>query len=68
MRETAQVPPAALAEARFVLAQALWHSDRERPRAFARAEQARDAWRDVGKAAKQVAEVEAWLQEHGRAR
>jgi eukaryotic-like serine/threonine-protein kinase len=70
VREDGDAPAREVAEARFVLARALWDaSDRERPRALAVAEQAREAYREAGDGkATELAEVEAWLLEHGGAR
>jgi eukaryotic-like serine/threonine-protein kinase len=58
-----------LAAARGALARALWEvpvdGGRDRERAVALAEQARDAFRDAGiDSAKDLAEVEQWLDEH----
>jgi eukaryotic-like serine/threonine-protein kinase len=59
-------PARDVASARFVLARALWDaSGRERPRALAVAEQAREAYREAGNAkATELAEVAAWLRAH----
>ena len=67
MRET---PTELLAETRFVLAQALWLAPpgrgRDRERAMTLAEQARDAFREIGMdRAEDLAEVEKWIREHG---
>jgi eukaryotic-like serine/threonine-protein kinase len=63
---TAEVPPTRLAPVRFMLARALWDAQRDRSRAVALAEQARDAWRNAGSGAQEdLAEVEAWLQARG---
>ncbi|MEM9461111.1 MAG: tetratricopeptide repeat protein [Myxococcota bacterium] len=67
IREVAKVAPELIAEARFVLAQALWSKRHERARARALAVQARDAlaaaggpgWSDVD-----LDEVDAWLATH----
>jgi eukaryotic-like serine/threonine-protein kinase len=67
IREAAEVAPEDLAEARFVLARALWPDEPERPRARELAEQARDALAMCGKLCERgLAEVEAWLVEHPR--
>jgi serine/threonine-protein kinase len=68
--EKGGVPARDLAAGRFVLARALWEAPasagRDRRRAVPLAEQARDAYRDAGKdKAKDLAEVEKWLREHG---
>lgn len=56
----------ALAEARFMLARALWAAGRNRGRAVELARQARDAYREAGTAKEQeLAEVEAWLAKRG---
>jgi tetratricopeptide (TPR) repeat protein len=66
LREKGGVATGFLAEARFVLAQALWESPvdegRDRARAVTLAKQARDVFRDLGKG---FAEVEQWLDDHG---
>jgi tetratricopeptide (TPR) repeat protein len=69
VREAAGVPPHELAHARFLLARALWDAPvdggGDRPRAVLLAEQARDAYRDLGKVgAETLAEIETWLAEH----
>ena len=69
IHENAGVPATLLASTRFLLARALWDAPadagRDRPRAVALAEQARDALRETGAgSAKDLAEVEAWLAEH----
>jgi tetratricopeptide (TPR) repeat protein len=57
--------PAALAETRFALAQALWPSRERRPDARALATLARDAYREAGaRRAAELADVEAWLASH----
>lgn len=65
LREPGGAGPAALAEGRFLLAQGLWEvpaaQGRDRPRALALAEQARDAYRAAPAAGRQLAEVERWL-------
>jgi eukaryotic-like serine/threonine-protein kinase len=62
------VAPNEVALARFVLAQALWAAKRDRPRALALAEQAREAYRESGDVGTQgLAEVQAWFLEHDRA-
>jgi hypothetical protein len=62
-------PPRHAAEARFVLARALWDASADegpdRARAMALAEQARDGLRDGGEVtAEKAAEIDAWLGEH----
>ncbi len=69
LREKGGVTDEAVAEARFVLARALWAapSDAGGDRAHARAiaEQARDAYRAIDThEARQLAEIEAWLAAH----
>ncbi|MEM9454354.1 MAG: tetratricopeptide repeat protein [Myxococcota bacterium] len=64
-----EVDPADLAENRALLARALWTAPasegRDRPRARALAEQARDAYATLGDAWKtELAETKAWLAEH----
>jgi eukaryotic-like serine/threonine-protein kinase len=69
VREDGDAPAGEVGEARFVLALALWDAGTERSRALAVAEQAREAYREAGDArATKLAEVEAWLGVHGRAR
>ncbi|MEM9453294.1 MAG: tetratricopeptide repeat protein [Myxococcota bacterium] len=65
IREAATVTPTLLAEARFVLARALWSKHSERSRARALAEQARRAYAEHGKGREDdLAEVNAWLTTH----
>ncbi|RMG97526.1 MAG: serine/threonine protein kinase [Deltaproteobacteria bacterium] len=64
LREGGKTSPEDLAEARFVLARALWAADRDQARALELAAKARDAYREAGKAReKELGEVEAWLAE-----
>ncbi len=66
IREAKPGDAADLAESRLALAEALWTTRRDRPRALALAEQARDAYADIGEAqAKNLAAVKAWLAERG---
>jgi hypothetical protein len=65
-------PAELLAETRFVLAQALWLAPlgrgRDRERAMTLAQEARDAFREIGSDrawAGELAEVEKWIREHG---
>jgi tetratricopeptide (TPR) repeat protein len=51
------------AEVRFVLAQSLWETSRDRTRARALAEEARDVLREAGEASR-LADVERWLAAH----
>jgi hypothetical protein len=65
IRESADVPPSELAEARFVLARVLWHDASARPRARELAELARAALAKTGdRAEPELAELDAWLAEH----
>lgn len=65
IREASEGSPAALAEARFLLAQALWSDRAAHPRARTLAEQARSAYVEAGDAQrKALAEVERWLTGH----
>jgi len=69
VRERGGVTVEQQAEARFVLAQALWAasatSGPDRKHAVALAEQARDAYRQVGSGgAARLADVETWLEAH----
>ncbi len=65
VREDGAVAPELIAEARFVLAQALWNDETERPRARALAERAREVLAEHGKDAEgALAEADAWLAEH----
>jgi eukaryotic-like serine/threonine-protein kinase len=69
LRETTASPGAEIAVARFVLARSLWAAKHERARALELAAQARDGFRGVGPAAAEsLAEVDAWLDEHGAKR
>lgn len=64
IRERNQVASEHLAEARFVLAQALWSDAEQRPRARALAQQARAAFAEHGKGSEAPrGEVERWLAE-----
>jgi len=66
IREAKPGDAADLAESRLALAEALWTTRRDRPRALALAKQARDAYADIGDAqAKNLAAVKAWLAERG---
>jgi hypothetical protein len=65
IREACETSPELLAEARFVLARALWPDRSQRARARTLAEQARDAYVELGEGeAESLAEVRAWLAEH----
>lgn len=67
IRETAAAAPQLLAEARFMLARALWSTKSKRARARALAEQARDALAAAGRPGEsdiEFADVDAWLARH----
>jgi tetratricopeptide (TPR) repeat protein len=69
LREKGRVPTGLLANARFLLARALWEAPEaaggHRARARILAEQARQDFRAVGKSkAKMLAQVDAWLADH----
>ncbi len=69
IRTTHELDPALPAATRFVLARALWAAPvdqgRDRPRARALAEHARDAWaRGGSRHEDDLARVQAWLAEH----
>lgn len=65
IREAAMVEPTVLADARFVLAQALWSKRSERARARTLAEQAREAYAKHGQGGEDdLAEIMTWLAEH----
>ncbi|MEM9462746.1 MAG: serine/threonine-protein kinase [Myxococcota bacterium] len=67
IREAATVAPQLIAEARFVLARALWNMGSERAPARALAEQARDALaanESPGESVIDLAMVDAWLATH----
>ena len=68
IREAAQLPPELIAEARFVLARALWSDRDQRPHARELAQRARDGWSKAGAGDKQtkeyLAEAERWLAKH----
>jgi tetratricopeptide (TPR) repeat protein len=67
IRQASEVAPDLLAEARFLLAQALWSDRPQRARARELAEQARDTWIEVdaaGQSKEHLAEAETWLAEH----
>ncbi|MBA3457575.1 MAG: serine/threonine protein kinase [Deltaproteobacteria bacterium] len=62
IRERAEQDPAALAEASFVLAQTLWETKRDRPRALSLARSAADRYAGAGAgAAKERAAIADWL-------
>jgi eukaryotic-like serine/threonine-protein kinase len=65
LREKTASPTVAIAEARFLLAVALWDAGRERARARELARTARDEYREVGGDPTELAVVEAWLDAHG---
>jgi hypothetical protein len=58
------VAPDELADARFVLAQALWADRSQRVRARALARRARDDFAELGDPLKLLAKIEQWLAEH----
>jgi serine/threonine protein kinase len=60
IREAKETEPARRGETRFALARALWDSDRDRPRAEALAEGARQAYAQAADKTK-VAEIDGWL-------
>jgi tetratricopeptide (TPR) repeat protein len=63
--ESSEASPDLLAHARFVLAQALWPDHVQRPRARTLAEQARNAYAELGESHRhELAQVEAWLEAH----
>ncbi|MEX1363033.1 MAG: tetratricopeptide repeat protein [Nannocystaceae bacterium] len=65
--ELGEVDPSLLAQARFLLAQALWPDRAERPRALALIQQAQEYWDthpDAPARAAEVAWIESWLAEH----
>ncbi|MCA9709902.1 MAG: tetratricopeptide repeat protein, partial [Myxococcales bacterium] len=68
IREGTEVPPGLLAEARFMLARALWSDPAGRSRARALATQAREGWASTGAddelTKDYLARVEQWLTEH----
>ncbi|MEX1368416.1 MAG: serine/threonine-protein kinase [Nannocystaceae bacterium] len=67
IRDEGKVPPEELAEARLVLARALWDERSERSRAVLLAEQARDELAAIGAegdAEEYLVEAEAWLATH----
>ena len=67
IREATTVAPLLLAEARFILAQALWSTQFDRTRARALAEQARDALAAAegpGHSEVDLADVDTWLATH----
>ena len=65
IREAGETSPSLLAKARLVLARALWPDPAQRGRARALAEQARDAYVELGEGMEDgAAEARAWLAEH----
>jgi tetratricopeptide (TPR) repeat protein/tRNA A-37 threonylcarbamoyl transferase component Bud32 len=69
VRESANAPAAALAEARIFLARALWdapsESGRDRERARRLAKMARDLWAETEGASEAITASETWLAAHG---
>jgi tetratricopeptide (TPR) repeat protein len=63
IREAEETDPSRRAETRFALARALWDSGRDRPRAHALAEEARESYARAEIKAK-LAEVDSWLRVH----
>jgi eukaryotic-like serine/threonine-protein kinase len=63
IREAQETDPSRRAETRFALARALWESARDRPRARALAEEAREGYTKAELRAK-IAEVDTWLHVH----
>ncbi len=67
LRQASQMDPTLLANARFVLAQALWDSAGDRDRARSLATAARDAWATLGeRGAADSAEAAAWLKQRSQ--
>jgi serine/threonine protein kinase len=64
IREAHEVDPSKRAETRFALARSLWEANRDRGRARALAEQAREGY-VKGDAKAKVAEVDSWLRARG---
>jgi tetratricopeptide (TPR) repeat protein len=65
MREAEEHDPLRRSETRFALARALWESNRDRTRARALAEEARDAYAKASAEREKLTEVELWLRSHG---
>jgi serine/threonine protein kinase/tetratricopeptide (TPR) repeat protein len=65
MREAEEHDPLRRSETRFALARALWESNRDRTRARALAEKARDAYAKASAEREKLTEVELWLRSHG---
>jgi eukaryotic-like serine/threonine-protein kinase len=63
IREARETDPSRRAETRFALARALWAAGRDRGRARALAEQAREAYGKIA-AEDKVAEIAAWTRNH----
>ena len=66
LRVTARAQPEDLAETKFGLARALWLVGRDKPRALALGEEARDLLRKVAFRKKELQKVTAWLSERGK--
>ena len=66
IREAHELDPSRRAETRFALARSLWETNRDRARARALAEQAREAY-TKGDAKAKVVEVDGWLRARGGA-
>jgi tetratricopeptide (TPR) repeat protein len=64
IREAHEVDPSRRAETRFALARSLWEANRDRTRARALAEQAREGYAK-GEAKAKAAEVDTWLRGRG---
>lgn len=64
IREAEEKDAAKLAESQFALSQALWESNRDRGRARALAEQAREGYAQSTTANARLVEVDRWLRAH----
>ena len=64
IREAHEVDPARRADTRFALARSLWETNRDRVRARALAEQAKEGYA-TSAAKPKVAEVDSWLRARG---
>jgi tetratricopeptide (TPR) repeat protein len=63
IRESREIDPAKRAETSFALARALWASQRDRPRSYRLADQAKDAYsRSLDKSG--MSAIDAWLRSH----
>jgi tetratricopeptide (TPR) repeat protein len=64
VRERREPGEETVAETRFALGRALWQADKDRPRALALVRASRDDYRRLAGHERQLAAIDAWLQQH----